>query len=156
MAVITRHGKASICRWIIEASFITKEQITDFITEYMKLDIPLEFSYEEKEEDGITNYTVNVSGCWAQNLKDIGELLEHVDYSFDDCDDYEVEEQNEPEMGDEPLTNIPGLSTEQNIALDNIKSLTKDKKSRVLAQDQIDYLESKLTEINKIMIDYFS
>jgi hypothetical protein len=81
-------GRASICTWALTFQFLTKEQCSRFIAEYLKEEIPINFGYKQISGDSKTA-TVHVveiqTSSWANNLTRVAEILESVDY-YMDCD----------------------------------------------------------------------
>lgn len=75
--------RASICQWDLSFRFFTKDQCEKFIIEYMKEEIPINFSYREEMSDGSqpNSHIIDIDEmCWANNLTRIAKILELVDY----------------------------------------------------------------------------
>lgn len=75
-----RDSRASVCQWKLRFMFLLKEQCEEFITAYLKQEIPLDFSFKEEMTDNSNIYVIQVEGSWANNLSEVGRLLEAVDH----------------------------------------------------------------------------
>lgn len=80
----TIRNRASVCNWELTFRFYTKDQCVDFITEYMKSEIPISFSYNHATCDSLTldEHIITIEdGVWANNLKLVSEILVELDYN---------------------------------------------------------------------------
>ena len=80
-------SRASICQWELRFTFLLKEQCEEFISAYLKCDIPIEFSYREELTESSSVHVIDVEGCWANNLSFVAKLLEAVDHNTGDEND---------------------------------------------------------------------
>jgi hypothetical protein len=75
------NGRASICNWEIEFSFLERKQIQKFIELLTNEDVVFDFSFYTLLDETHTKYCILVSGSWAYNMKLMAELAEQVDYN---------------------------------------------------------------------------
>ena len=78
----TRGGNPSICKWVMSATFKTKEQCAEFIRKVFEAEVNVcpAFSFKETEVGGVAHFTVNMEYHWASNLVIFAELLADVDF----------------------------------------------------------------------------
>lgn len=77
-------NRASICNWNLTFRFYTKEQCQRFIKKFMKLEIPVSFSYYTRlGENGPTEHVIEITDfSWASNLTIVAKMLESVDHEM--------------------------------------------------------------------------
>lgn len=79
------NNRASVCTWDLQFYFLRKEQCQFVIEKFMKIEIPMNFSYREEnfweENRSVTRFIIEIKNMpWANNLTHIAEILESVDH----------------------------------------------------------------------------
>jgi hypothetical protein len=81
------NGRASICRWSLEAAFLTKEQAASVVQKILALsvDFPVSYSVEYSAREDRDVHVVRIGEMsWANNLVAAAEILRESDWQEPD------------------------------------------------------------------------